>query len=249
MNYEKMYQQLITARRNNGIPIGYTEVHHILPRSFGGSNEGENLVEFTAREHFVAHRLLAKIYPESGMVHAAFKMACVNLTMKRFRVTSRIYEQLRIAHAHRVSTDPVSKLKKSIAGKGKKQSADHIAARTASRLENGPWLSEETKIKIGDGNRGKIGPWAGKVIPKEMIEKRTKTRKDSGTYNWTEQQKIAQSVRQLGKPSKKPKLTVAEKQKLRVEKSKPVTCPHCGKVGAMMVMPRWHFDNCPKRLT
>ena len=27
-----------------------------------------------------------------------------------------------------------------------------------------------------------------------------------------------------------------------------VTCPHCGKVGAMMVMPRWHFDNCKQRL-
>ena len=23
-----------------------------------------------------------------------------------------------------------------------------------------------------------------------------------------------------------------------------VECPHCGKIGNSMVMPRWHFDNC-----
>ena len=23
-----------------------------------------------------------------------------------------------------------------------------------------------------------------------------------------------------------------------------VTCPHCGKVGAKLIMARWHFDNC-----
>lgn len=249
MDYNMLYQRLVSSRQSKGRPAGYIEVHHIVPRSFGGGDDATNLVPFTAREHFIAHRLLAKIYPESGMVHAAFKMACVNITMKRYRVTSRVYEQLRIAHAHRVSTDPVSKLKKSIAGKGKKQSAEHISARTASRLENGPWLSEETKVKIGDGNRGKVGTWAGKIMPAEYVARRNQTRKDNGNYTWTDEHKAAQVARLTGQPSKKPELTEAERQKLREEKSKPVTCPHCGKVGAMMVMPRWHFDNCPKRLT
>lgn len=26
-----------------------------------------------------------------------------------------------------------------------------------------------------------------------------------------------------------------------------VTCPHCGKVGAKMIMARWHFDNCKSK--
>lgn len=249
MNYQKLYDALIANRRTQGRPQGYVEVHHIVPRSFGGSNDPTNLIPFTAREHFIAHRLLAKIYPNSGMTHAVFKMACVNLTMKRYRVTSRVYEQLRIEHAYRVSTDEVAKAKKSLAGKGKKQSPEHIAARTASRKKNGSWLSEETKQKIGNGNKGKIGPWAGKTMPADYVARRTQTRMDRGGYEWSDEKRLAHSIIMKGKTGKKPPLTDAAKQQLAIEKSKQVTCPHCGKQGAMMVMPRWHFDNCKKKLS
>jgi len=244
MDYAKLYKSLIETRRSKGIPQGYKEVHHIVPRSFGGTDEPNNLVAFTAREHFIAHRILAKIYPNSGMVHAVYKMACSNLTMQRYRVTGRVYEQLRIAHAHRVSTDEVAKMKKSLAAKGKKQSAEHIKARTESRKQNGPWLSDETKEKIGQSNKGKVGTWAGKTIPEEYIAKRNQTRKENGNYAWTDERKLAQSARLTGKKKNTTPLTDERKQQLREEKTKPVTCPHCGKVGAMMVMPRWHFDNC-----
>lgn len=247
MDYKKLYKNLIDAGKNRGIPEGYKEVHHIIPKSFGGSDDPENLVALTAREHFVAHRLLAKMYPNSGMAHAVYKMACSNLTMKRFKVTSRVYEQLRKDHAQRVSTDEVAKMKKSIAAKGKKQGDEHIRARTESRKQNGPWLSEETKSKIGKKHKGKIGPWAGKTIPDDMISKRTESRKANGNYNWSDEQKEAQRLRKLGKPNNKRPLTDDEKSKLKEEKTKPVTCPHCGKVGAMMVMPRWHFDNCKNK--
>ena len=40
----------------------YVECHHIIPRCVGGSDEKENLVMLTYREHIIAHRLLAKIY-------------------------------------------------------------------------------------------------------------------------------------------------------------------------------------------
>lgn len=249
MNYQKLYDALIANRRTQGRPQGYVEVHHIVPRSFGGSNDPTNLIPFTAREHFIAHRLLAKIYPNSGMTHAVFKMACVNLTMKRYRVTSRVYEQLRIEHAYRVSTDEIAKAKKSLAGKGKKQSPEHIAARTASRQQNGAWFSEETKQKISEGNKGKVGTWAGKTMPADYVARRNQTRMERGGYEWTEDRKKLQSERLLKNPIHRNALTEDELQKLREEKTKQVTCPHCGKQGAIMVMPRWHFDNCRKKLS
>lgn len=249
MDYQILYNKLIETRRKRGIPEGYMEVHHIIPKSFGGSNDPTNLIALTAREHFIAHRILAKIYPNSGMVHAVFKMACSNLTMKRYRVTSRVYELLRKEHAYRVSTDEVSKLKKSLAAKGRPQCEEHIKARTESRKKNGEWLSEETKKKIGDGNRGKVGTWAGKKIPAEHVAKRNATRARNGNYNWTDEQKKAQSKRLLGHSNNKRPLTNEEKQKLIIEKTKKVICPHCGKEGTMMIMPRWHFDNCKNRLT
>lgn len=247
MNYEKLYLTLIETRKNKGIPEGYREVHHIIPRSFGGTDEENNLIAMTAREHFIAHRLLAKIYPNSGMVHAVYKMACSNLTMKRYKVTNRVYEQLRINHAYRVSNDEVAKLKKSIAGKGKKQDPNHIRARTESRRNNGPWLSEETKIKIGKGNRGKEGTWANKKLPKEMIDKMVQTRKADGSYSWTEERKEQQRNRLSINPVPPRSFTEQHKEQLRNEKSIKVTCPHCGKEGTMLIMPRWHFNNCKKR--
>jgi hypothetical protein len=244
MNYEKLYENLIANRRKLGTPEGYTEKHHIIPRSFGGTDDPVNLIALTAREHFMAHRFLARIHPDTGMVHAVFKMACSNKTMGRYKVTNRVYEQLRMDHAHRVSTDEVSKQKKSLASKGKKQSPEHIKARTDSRKQSGEWLTDETRKKISESNKGKAGFWKGKPIPQEFVEKRKQTMKERDGWAWTDERKEAQRNRLKGKPSKKPPVTEEYKQQLREEKSKKVTCPHCGKQGTMLIMPRWHFDNC-----
>jgi hypothetical protein len=61
MNYKKIYDQLIEKRKKE-IPEGYKENHHIIPECMGGSDDKENMVYLSAREHFIAHWLLAKIY-------------------------------------------------------------------------------------------------------------------------------------------------------------------------------------------
>lgn len=62
MNYFLAYQRLIAKAKARVCPNGYVERHHILPRALGGSDDSTNLVALTAREHFVAHVLLAKIH-------------------------------------------------------------------------------------------------------------------------------------------------------------------------------------------
>ena len=63
MNYQKIYNQLIEKAQNRILPWNkYKEVHHILPRSMGGSNDIINLISLTAKEHFLAHLLLYKRY-------------------------------------------------------------------------------------------------------------------------------------------------------------------------------------------
>lgn len=62
MNYQKHYELLIEKAKSRAKPEGYTERHHIMPRSMGGSDDASNLVYLTAREHFVAHYLWAKVY-------------------------------------------------------------------------------------------------------------------------------------------------------------------------------------------
>jgi hypothetical protein len=74
LNYQKHYNLLINRAKNRYI-TEYTENHHILPKCIGGSNNKSNLVRLTPEEHFVAHQLLVKIYPNCvGLIRAASRM-------------------------------------------------------------------------------------------------------------------------------------------------------------------------------
>lgn len=69
---------------------GYFEIHHIFPKCLGGNDEDSNLVMFTAREHYVAHLILAKQFPDvQGLTYAAFMMSGQNKG-------SRHYSKLRL---------------------------------------------------------------------------------------------------------------------------------------------------------
>ena len=60
--YTKWYEQLVNKAKNRTLPKNiYTEKHHVIPHCMTQDNSQENLVEFTAREHYVAHLLLWRI--------------------------------------------------------------------------------------------------------------------------------------------------------------------------------------------
>lgn len=88
MDYRKTYDKLIEERVAAPTPGERHYVHHIVPRSEGGSDDASNLVRLTAREHYVAHLLLAKIYGDQ-------KMWCaVQMMGKKFRHSSRLFRKL-----------------------------------------------------------------------------------------------------------------------------------------------------------
>lgn len=61
VDYKKIYKNLCRSRKYRGHEreSGY-EIHHIKPRSFGGSDHKNNLVKLTYREHWLAHKLLVR---------------------------------------------------------------------------------------------------------------------------------------------------------------------------------------------
>jgi len=74
MNYNKIYDNLVIKAKNRKLDE-YSETHHIVPRCLGGSNMFDNLVELTPEEHYLAHLLLVKIFPDNAkLVYAAHKM-------------------------------------------------------------------------------------------------------------------------------------------------------------------------------
>ncbi len=81
MNYQKIHDNLVTLCRTNlpkdrlfkrnpqdirllnNLPL-YVEIHHILPRSLGGTDKEYNLVEVLPEEHIFIHMLRYKIFEQ-----------------------------------------------------------------------------------------------------------------------------------------------------------------------------------------
>ena len=100
MNYYRIYQQLIDKRKNKDILPSdiYKEIHHIKPRSCQGTNDPDNLVALTAREHLIAHKLLYRMYRQSYEMDKAKKMNSAVMLMTGYNhiKTSRDYEKTRL---------------------------------------------------------------------------------------------------------------------------------------------------------
>lgn len=111
MNYQKIYDDLVTRARladRKRVKGGtYYERHHIVPRSLNGSNKSENLMLLTAREHFLAHKLLVQIYPDhKGLHHALWMLANKPNSgnqLRYYEVTSREYERIKQKRAQDLS--------------------------------------------------------------------------------------------------------------------------------------------------
>lgn len=58
--YTKYYNQIVERARVR-VLTAYSERHHVVPRSLGGTDTADNLVNLTAREHFICHWLLTKM--------------------------------------------------------------------------------------------------------------------------------------------------------------------------------------------
>lgn len=104
LNYRKAYMSIISKaikeNRSKGDNV-YYEKHHILPKSLFPlwKTKKSNLVLLTAREHFVCHKLLTKIYPSKAMNFALVSFIGNN----HLHISSREIERLRTNYAKRIS--------------------------------------------------------------------------------------------------------------------------------------------------
>jgi hypothetical protein len=142
MNYNRIYNELIT-RSEHRIITGYVERHHIVPKCMGGTDDPTNIAVLTAEEHFVAHQLLVKIYPDSNELTYAASLMCSFNESQTGRSKNKLYAWIRIRVARAASgrfkgkpksTDHRSKISKSQTGR--KQSLSHVENRRASLLRN-----------------------------------------------------------------------------------------------------------------
>lgn len=219
--YTKLYYSIIENAKSRTIIDGYSEKHHIIPKSMGGNNSKENLARLTAREHFICHWLLTKMVignNRNKMLYALNGMRR-NKTGNRYetKITSKIYASLK---GKRILTEE-TKMKISLAKKGKPRSKETIQKMRERKVSN------ETRIKLSIALKGRIGPNLGKPRSIETKEKIKNTL--SGRVLSIE---AKEKLKGLRGPRK-----VSVKQTV-------IVCPHCKKSGGKGNMNRYHFSNC-----
>lgn len=92
--YTKWYYAIVNRAQSRVIK-GYSEKHHIIPKSMGGSNSKVNIAALTAREHYVCHLLLIRMV--AGPDRSKMSLASTNMKVKgstherEYKVNARLY--------------------------------------------------------------------------------------------------------------------------------------------------------------
>jgi len=150
MNYSKIYFSIIENRKNNPYN-GYVECHHIVPKSLGGTDDKNNLVNLSAREHFICHLLLTKMYSEGTVNYhkmvKAFMMMLVCKSENQQRVmTSKKFEYLRIKFSE-IQSASQSGINNSQFGKTKSIELKNKIRESVSKTLAAKGLGEKKKLK------------------------------------------------------------------------------------------------------
>lgn len=229
MDYKFHYDSLVKKAKSRKPIDGYKERHHIIPRCMGGTDDIDNLVDLTAREHFIAHQLLAMMYPKNhSIVHAAkILMGSCNCNNRQFEWIRKKAIETSIAFHTGRKRSPETCRKISEARKGKrlgvKFTPEHC--RKISESKKGKPRSEETKLKLSK-------------IPRteEWLNNMSKARKG---VKLCEEAAIANKARWQD-----PLLREKQSKIMKVANEIKIKCEHCGKETSRANHSRWHGDNC-----
>lgn len=152
MTYNEFIQNILNTRGRFACSDRYHERHHIVPKCMNGDNSKDNLIDLYAREHFIAHKLLAEENPQNYQLKYAYWNMCQCTGrdgQDKYIPTPEEYEDAR------------------------------IFCHEAMSGENHPWYgkhhTKETKEKISVSRKGKYkgedNPFFGKRHSEEDIEK------------------------------------------------------------------------------
>ena len=195
MNYGVHYDRLIERAWFRSLD-GYTESHHVTPECMCRCGVTVNL---TPEEHYVAHQLLVKMYPDNdGLAFAALMMSRVSgnkaygwlrcrvskammgnkrgvgrvVSIEQREKTSRRSIGNKYSVGKKLSKESREKISKALSGKSK--SDEHIrklsnARKGVSPSNKGVPCSEETKRKISETLKGRK---ASRETRRKMSESR-----------------------------------------------------------------------------
>ena len=189
MNYQRHYDLLI-ERAIARVLSGYAEVHHVIPSCLGGSDGKVNLVQLTAEEHYVAHQLLIKIYPDNKkLAYAAQAMTSGNAFQSMSgRAKNKLFGWVRTRYAE--------------AQKGRVKSAEERAnIAEAGRNRKPRVFSEQARLNMAEARRKTWQERKESGLDKVIAAKTRATRIANGSYQFSDAHKAAIGQASKGRPA------------------------------------------------
>ena len=246
--YNKWYTNITENARTRAL-TGYVERHHIIPVSLGGSNNKENLVDLTAREHFICHWLLTKLYTgesRAKMIYALNGMKRNGQHTERYetKITSRVYENLKkefsLVHSATMKG-------KTAWNKGRKEDRPEV-------LKNVKQAALKRKPQSTESRELQAQKTRGQKRTNEQRERMSNSMRGIKKGPMSQEEKDKRSKALLGRP-KPPgfgKHLIESKRKEWTEKNPNKSedlkkiCPHCNGTFGPSNYARWHGANCSR---
>lgn len=229
MNYSKIYDMLMEDAIVNPKLDEYKESHHIVPKCMGGDDSLNNLVKLTARQHYLAHWLLYKIYGTSSLVHAWHSMSRIGVGQTNRTINSHLFDYC------------------------KKQRRIHLSKQYSGEGNNfyGKSHSESTRRRLSELHSGKVYK-TDKQIQEwvDSVAKRPKSkehREKIGRKGFVMLQHIV--TREIVRVPYSDYRTLSDEwinpRKLNPEKK--YKCLYCDMVTTSSNLKRWHNDKCKRK--
>lgn len=224
--YTNIYFNIIKSAQIRDLLSGYSEKHHIIPKSLGGSNKKDNLVILTAREHFICHWLLTKMVlgQDKYKMWNAFSCMLYRETdsQQRYKISSKVFENIK-KEGSKIKSNRFSGENNPMYGRRGK---DHPSF--------GKTVSAETKIKQSIAHYGQTRS----LESRQKQSAKTKGRKQSDIH--------IQNRSGINHPNYGKQLDPSIKEKIKntILNKPQFTCEFCGKTTTKGNYKRWHSTNC-----
>lgn len=232
--YFKWYYDLVHKARNRILMNDY-EVHHIIPKSLGGSDAPENLIRVTYYEHFICHRMLVRFtegLDKQKMTYALWGMSHRSgqpLNAKSYAILKLNFSKIN----QRTNIEKYGEEK-----------ANEISVKI-SESSTGRKFSVDSRKKQSDAHKGK--PTWNKGLTKEFNESLKKL-SDSLKGSGRSPESIERQRSTITGVSRKPHRDESKLKSSISNKNRPYfTCEHCGKTAQAGNFNRWHGQNCKKK--
>lgn len=271
MNHQKVYYDIIenAKKQTRQKGITYYELHHIIPKSMGGTNKKENLVLLTPKEHFICHRLLIEIYKNDhikyiSMLRAFIMLASKNNHQTKRYINSRSYESIKnqlYGNNGILTGNNSTFFGKTHSDKTKKILSEAKKGSSNPQYEKEPWnkgKTKETDNRINEYSAKQKEHDYNKNRP-SMSEEAKKNLSDIAKINELGKNKSEEHIKNISKTMKtlvetdplyKQRLLENSKKAADITRGVPkekVKCPFCNKIGGKPAMKRFHFENCKEK--